>query len=165
MCEKCAYFIDGNLYPMWTQIPNSYLPKLLPFYLHSAGRETLQLWEHKHDVTHQAQQLLDFLAVLLILYLFFTCSDWLIRGCCKKNPTCISRAKGSYQWLNFVLISDFLALLTARAVICCFSVTFWQPGLLLTCGNLLIYFGVHWRGMASSVCKSDPSLLERPQGY
>lgn len=45
--------------------------------------------------------------------------------------------------LNFVLITDLLALLTARAVVWYFSVTFWQPGLLLTHGNLLIYFGVH----------------------
>ena len=85
MCEKCAYPIDANIFPMWAQVPNSYLPKLLPFYLHSASRETLQHWEHRHDVKCQAQQLLDFCAVLLILYWFSKFSLWLIGGCCKKS--------------------------------------------------------------------------------
>lgn len=43
MGEKCAYPIDASVFPMWAQVPNSYLPKL-PFYSCSASRETLQHW-------------------------------------------------------------------------------------------------------------------------
>lgn len=42
MWEKCAYPVDANVFPMWAQVLNSYLPKLLPFCSYSASRETLQ---------------------------------------------------------------------------------------------------------------------------
>jgi len=41
--EKCAYPTDANVFPLWARVPNFYFPNLLPFYSHSANRETAAL--------------------------------------------------------------------------------------------------------------------------